>query len=257
MSGAAFQTALANLIRFPMESLDHILGRLESCPLSEREKNRLVVMADDPLVRKYAEKMRILRQRDATQIMRLSKPFIEKRALDTMYQDYFEPTRGACDLTQIGVIFLEYLLNTSKCMQLVKEGPPFLEDLLRYDYTKSLIERSVLIEEDPSLPEGSLLYHNAFSILKLGFDAPTLDKKVNDGSAESGTPPDAKSMTVIIMRSIEHPFVRVFEIDAEIENFILAQRNNPLSWTSPLPAVYSNMVGVGFCRARKGGTGNG
>ena len=86
-------------------------------------------MVEDPLVRKFGFKMRFLRQRDATAVMRVSKDFLDPKALEIMYVEYFEPSRTSSDLTMFGVQFLEFCLKIPLPVD-PRRGRALPEDLL-------------------------------------------------------------------------------------------------------------------------------
>lgn len=247
MSAYGFQTVLAQLIRFPTDSLENIEERLGHPELTPLEQNQLRRMAQDPLVRKFGYKMRFCRQRDATEIMRLSKDFIDPSALDTMYQEYFEPTRTTSDLVLLGVQFLEFALHDERCRKLIHQGEPFLENLISYDQARAFIVRQVIPVEDASLPSGSRLRHTAFLIKDFRYDIPSIDRlKVKD--PKSRAKPDPKALKLIFLRCEEAPFFRIFQIDDSIQRFLEIQKNAPESWCEPLPIAFPAMVSVGLCR---------
>jgi hypothetical protein len=247
MSAANFQIVLAQLIRFPDESLEGIEQRLEQLELSSRERRQLDRMAGDPLVRKFGYKMQFCRQRDATEVMRLSKAFIDQKTLDTMYQQYFEPTRVTSDLAMLGVQFLEFALTDARCRDLVAEREPFLKDLMIYDHARAFIVRQVMNLEGELLSSVSRLSHTAFIIKDFLYDVPTIDRlKVSDPS--SRVAPQQKPMKLIFLRCEQPPYFRIFQIDELIERFLELQRRAPEKWEGPLPPAYPSMVSVGLCR---------
>ena len=237
MSARNFQVAMATLIRFPEESWEEIHERTGRLELSTPELASLRVMAKDPLVRKYGYKMRYCRQRDATDIMRLSKEFISPSTLDRMYQEYFDPSRTSTDLFLIGVQFLEFVLGDERCAAALGDGVPFIGDLIAYDLAKAAVIRKVIDPGNAKLPKGSLLRHDALKVLNLKYDVPTIDRlKAKDPA--SFVAPMEKAMTVVFVHSDQSPYYRMFQIDGETGDFLTAQLEDPARWNGPPPKAY-------------------
>lgn len=251
MSAQNFQTVMANLIRFPTTSLSKIRENLGHVELTEKEERQLEKMATDPLVRKFGYKMSLCRRRDATEVMKLSIDFIEPEILDQMYYRYFEPTRKSTDLTMLGVQFLQFALSSPECLALLKDAPPFVLDLMKYDLAKAAVLRTVVKTDGSNLKPGSLLYIDAFDTIEIGYDAPALDQ-MKQQDPKSKKKPKERKLVVLFMRAPLAPYYRMFQIDEEVAAFLKAQKEDPASWTSPLPKPYAAMAKVGLVKDLSG-----
>lgn len=246
MSALQFQKAMAHLIRYPEASWESMQQRFLD-DLSARELHTLEAMSRNPLVRKFGYKMRFLRYRDAKIVMRISLDFVEDAVLEQLFVDYFEPSRKGGDLFWIGVQFLEFCLQDPNCLKALAKYPAYVKDVIRYEATRATVERLVIDYESNQLPERSLLAHDAFRILELDYDIPTVDK-LKVSQPESKPTPQPKQMTVLVLRSETTPYYRIYQIDSSIAEFLKAQRENPSLFQGPLPAAYSGMVACGLCR---------
>ena len=205
MSALNFQNVMAHLIRFPEQPLDAVESKLNFPELSAEEKAQLEKMATDPLVRKFGRKMSYCRRRDATQILRLARDFIPEEVLDRMFYERFERSGTTTDLVMVGVQFVDFLLADSDCSRHLDECPPFTRDVLRYEGTKAYIVRQVIKNDDPTLPDDTLLRHKAYRIIDIEYDVPSIDmQKQKDLKAVKS--PEPKEMKLIFMRSEEPPF---------------------------------------------------
>lgn len=247
MSALNFQKMMAHLIRFPDESFDAIQARLNFPELTVQERKQLSKMETDPLVRKFGEKMRFLRQRDAARVMRLSKDFMDEATFNNLYLNHFEASRPSLDLNTLGLQFVEFCTKDPAARELLQKTEPYLEDVLRYEYVRTFIEIESIVEGDPKLPKNSYLRHNAFAIVDFQYDIPAIDKlKLKD--PDSVHIPQKKPMKLIFLAVEQYPYCRVFQIDESVEAFLNAQRTDPESWTNDLPPAYAPMVKVGLCR---------
>jgi len=247
VSAQHFQTVMANLIRFPTTPLSQIKETLGKIELTEKEERQLEKMSHDPLVRKFGYKMSLCRRRDATEVMKLSIDFIEPEILDEMYYKHFEPTRKSTDLMMLGVQFLQFALDSEACMALLKDSPPFVKDLMKYDLAKAAVLRMVVDTRNQKLPPDSLLFIDAFTTIEIGHDAPALDQ-MKQQDPKSKKKPKERNLVVLFMRAPLAPYYRMFQIDEEVSSFLKAQRENPASWTAPLPKPYAAMAKVGLVR---------
>lgn len=247
MSALEFQRALAHRIRFPDQPAEEFQSWLRELDLTSCERDRLATMAGDPLVSKFGQKMRYCRQRDACEVLRLSREFLSEADLTAMFRDRFEPTRSSTDFVMLGVQFLEFALRDEVCLRIIARGKPFLKALLAYDYARAFIERQVIVPESSGIPAESLLRHGAFLVVELDFDVPRFARARNLGD-KAGVEPAARALQLLFLRVAQAPYYRVFEIDATVAAFLAAQSRAPETWTDPLPAGYPGMVAVGLCR---------
>ncbi len=248
MSLLAFQEALVNLVRFPNYNLDEIVHKIGLDNFSPPEVEVLRALAIDPLVEKFGTKMQFVRQREALSVMRLSADHIPAPVLDRLYFKFFEPNRTSSDPLWVGVAFLDMILSDSQCRMLLIDCPAYVTDLLKYDYAKAYVTRQSITSCDPSLAPESLLCYRHFQIIDLDTDVPEYDKSKWDNSKDVPIPV-ARAMKMLFLPSAESPFYRTFQIDAEIEKFLLAQRDAPQTWSGPPPNAYPAMVKVGLCRS--------
>ena len=247
MSAQSFQAVMAGLIRYPTYTLEKIRESLPPVSLSEKEERQLRQMAVDPLVRKFGYKMSLCRRRDATEVMKLSKDFIDPEILDEMFYKRFEPTRTSTDLVMLGVQFLEFALSDTDCLKLLESCPPFTRDLMLYDLAKASVLRMVNKATDSPLPPDSLLASRLFQIIKIECDAPAIDQlKTKDPNSKQI--PSLKPLTLIFMRVASPPYYRMFQIDDSIAEFLMIQKENALGWKGELPKPFAAMVKVGLCR---------
>lgn len=251
MSALNFQKVMLHLIRFPEESLGLIQTRLGTPALTEKEKSQLQSMAADPLVRKYAYKIRFVRQRTAFKAIRLSKGFIEPKVLDQLYLENFEPSMGSCELEMLGVRFLEFCLTDPRSKKMLRTGEPFMMDFLKYDWARASVEFQQIREDDPRLPDGSLLRHAAFEIIALDYDISSYEK-LKAKNLSSQVPPALKPTQLLFIAADRFPYCRIFQVDEPIKRFLLAQRQKPSNWGEALPMAYPAMVTAGLCRALSG-----
>ncbi len=247
MSLVAFQTALANLVRFPGRPLGETINKIGVHNLSDREIATLRTLATDPLVEKFGTKMQFVRQREALSVMRLSADHIARPILNKLYFEYFEPNRTSSDPLWVGVEFLKMILSDTRCLSLLSDCPVYVTDLLKYDYAKAYVSRQIIAKHDPYLPSQSLLCYSHFQIIDLSTDVPAYDK-AKLTSTEHQTIPPARSMKMLFLPIAAGPFYRAFQIDSEIETFLLTQRDAPQHWNGPLPKAYPAMVKAGICR---------
>ncbi len=243
MTSLAFQTGMAHLIRFPDLSWTDVEAKL-NVPFSFEERVRLQAMANDPLVRKFGFKMRFLRQRDATEVMQTSKNYIGSKLLETLYVDLFEPERKSSALPFLGIYFLEFCLNDSRCQRLLEKENPFLRDMILYDYARAYVSRQ--IPADTPLPAGSLLAHNSFKIINLTYDIPSIHRLLVK-NPDLRPLPGPVSMKLIFVRANKYPYYRMFTIDDTIERFLVGQRDSPEAYNEEKPQVYQNLKDIGLC----------
>jgi len=247
MSALAFQNVMALLIRFPTDSLEDLQKKLGDPELTSKEQDQLRQMSVDPLVRKFGQKMRFSRQRDATKIMRLSKDMITPEVFSSIYLELFEPSQTSINLETIGIQFIDFCLSDPRALEKLAGEVPYLTDVLRYERARAVTELDMVRENDPRLPQGSCLRHPCFQILDFQYDIPAIDRvKVKD--PDSRPEPKLKPSKMIFMTVNEYPYCRIFQIDQAIESFLTVQLKNPDQWESALPAAYDGMVKVGLCR---------
>ena len=247
MSALAFQNAVALLIRFPTQSLEALRTTMGDVELTAKEEGQLKKMAVDPLIRKFGYKMSYARQRDASKALRLSKDIMTPEVFDNVYRDLFEPSRTSFDLDTIGVEFIHFCLNSPLAQEKLAGEAPYLTDVFKYEYAKTVTELGLNPEKNIQLPQGSCLRRADFKILDLQYDIPAIDRvKIKD--PESRPVPVLKPMKLIFMSIEEYPYSRMFQIDETIEKFLTIQRSEPLQWEEPLPKAYEGMVKVGLCR---------
>jgi len=247
MSALNFQRVMAHLLRFPTQTLDEVQSSLGNPELTALETSQLVGMYRDPLVQKYGYKLRFLRRRDSSRVIRLTSDFVDSQVLDRIYFELFEPPRVRLELETMGLQFLEFCLTDPGAREILDREPSFVLELMEYELAKAISELRI-IDECLSLPQGSLLRHGAFTLLDLDFDIPTLDRlKVKNPEAKLPAP-QPKPMKIVILTTERHPYTRVFQVDAAIERFLRIQLEAPSEWGEALPAAYSGMVGVGLCR---------
>lgn len=246
MSALDFQRAMAGLIRFPTDDLSEIMQKVGNLSLTDIETQRLEKMATDVLVRKFGFKMSILRKKDASELLRVTRHFVNDELISYLFIDLFDPSRTATDYVMIGVQFLEFMLSDPRAIELIRKSSPYAEAAVQYDLVKARTVRTI-IPFEPITPEGSHLYHLGFHILRLPYDMATYDKQVTKDSNFAGMPAE-KNVVLLFIRFGIAPYYKLFQIDEEVAGFLETQRDNPKAWTAPLPKVFDGLVQLGLCK---------
>lgn len=250
MSLQQMQSAMAMLIRLPMHNRGEDLdGFLNQYNLEPKEISQLRILAQDPRLVKYARAMEGVREEAIVSAMRFATIFIPVDAFEYVQRNYFAPAATKIAFGEIPPRFLEFILENAEARQfLEKASPPFLFDLVRFD-SERIRFRYELRPESCHAPEGSLLAHTAFRVLKFDYDVAGFMQSVAAQTPEeiAKRAPERRPVTLLLLPKSEDRGCRYFEIDETVEKFLEWQKSSP-SMSYELPESYDQLVKMGLCR---------
>lgn len=251
MSLLQFQASLAELIRLPEKNRgDKSEDFLNRFQLSKDERQRLERLAKDKRVVKYGRSMAGVRWETIEEQLRLCKRFISREDLQHIWSGIFEPQATRIRFHQLTARFLDCLIEDPAAQGILSgDAPPFIGDILKFERTQlAFYRQDISIEKEPA-PDGSLLRHAAFRILKLDHDIPGLilriSEKSDDLPLEEG--PEPRKIIILLLPDETEPGCRYFEIDESVYEFLEALRKDPMAVIEPLKS-YADLVKIGLCK---------
>lgn len=249
MSLPELQKAVALLIRLPQdnrdEKLDSFLTRFD---LNVKETDKIKKIAQDRLVAKFGYSMSGVRWETVSKQIKLAHSYLPSTLLETIFQEYFEPSSIHVPQWQLSRSFFDFLLENEDARRaLEKEAPPFVFDILCFERAQ-LIVWWKLREPSPLSPQ-SRLAHSAFEFVDLNYDIlDVLNRTTGEEKTSEEMPvPEKRRVKILILPQESKKECRFFEVDGELQRFLESEAQVPPGKVSR-PDDFEMLVSLGLCR---------
>ena len=256
MSLLGLQSAITNLIRLPRENRGDLASFVKDFDLTPQELKAVSSLAEHAELNKYGHELAGQRwDKIHKRILRLFT-FVSHEWVESVWFERFEPQAKHLEGDIVGrdtytLAFIDFLRTDPETVaDLIEIGPAFVLDLLLYLRAEGTVRRYLNNETAP--PKGSHLKHQAFKIVRLGFDIPdVIDRALaEEDTGLSQLEASQRDLTVLMLMDQAHEF-RMFEIDNELAAFLEAEAERSTAGRGSIKdSVYTGLCELGLCHDR-------
>lgn len=262
MSTQQLQSAILSLVRYPDKHRgEQIEAFLNNFKLSDKEKWQVRALAISPYVSRFGAEQRTKRFNNYVRgVIPVSTLLMGKTIIiDEIFNRHFEPLHPIMPVAQLAEAFCMYLIKNFKRFKKQFRLPPFLGDLLRYEFSEYSIA-GYLLERNWKTPRHSYLAPGAvFLILESAWEIQSYYEKAKNlrRSEVLALPAPEKVRTLMLFvktsksdNSGEQIFTQ-FVIDDRVRYFLQSQLGQRPK-KAVLPSYYSELVELGLCKKHAG-----